>query len=194
MRILVVFAHPDSESYVGQLHKLIVDTLRAKGHEVDDCDLYREQFGAVLSLEEWRAYGDKSAMTSGVERDIERVRACQGIVFVFPAWYYGMPAMLKGYFDRVWLPGVAFEVNEGRTRPLLQHIERFAVVTTFGASRWLNDWVVGGPTRLAFMRGLAHLVSRRAQRLWLAQYGMDAIGPDQRERFRQRVQEAISRF
>ena len=53
-------------------------------------------------------------------KEIERLLRCKGLVLVFPTWWYGMPAMLKGYIDRVWLPGVAFELEDGRTMPLLQ--------------------------------------------------------------------------
>ena len=104
-------------------------------------------------------------------------------MFVFPTWWYGMPAMLKGYIDRVWVPGVAFEAPAaaGRCRSC-SNIMRFGVVTTYGSPWWLNK-LIGDPCRSALMRGIRLLCAERAHTLWLAQYGMDDITADARERF-----------
>ena len=107
MRFLVIYAHPVEESFVSALHRCVVKALREAGHEVDDCDLYAEGFQPVLTRDERRAYHDVTA--NRADRDGDRAAApCEGLVLVFPTWWYGMPAMLKGYIDRVWLPGVAF--------------------------------------------------------------------------------------
>jgi NAD(P)H dehydrogenase (quinone) len=105
-----------------------------------------------------------------------------------------MPAILNGYFDRVWLPGVAFEVVGGQTRPLLGHIKRLAVVTTYGSPWWLNKFVLREPNRVVFMRGIRHLIAPSARTLWLAQYGMDFIGHDARTRFLERVEQRLLTF
>ena len=89
----------------------------AAGHEVDDCDLYAENFQPVLTAGERRAYHSPTPDTASVVREIERLRRAEGLVFVFPTWWFGMPAILKGYIDRVWIPGVAFELKNGRTLP-----------------------------------------------------------------------------
>jgi putative NADPH-quinone reductase len=106
-----------------------------------------------------------------------------------------MPAILKGYIDRVWVPGIAFELVNGRTRPLmLQRIVRFAVVTTYGSPWWLNQFIVGDPNRRAFMRGIRHLVSRHAETRWLALYGMDFADDSKRTRFLERVSARLRNF
>jgi len=170
MRILVVYAHPVENSFAAALHRRVVDTLTAHGHDVDDCDLYAEGFQPVLSRQERSLYHSAGANREFASRDIERLLRCQGLVFVFPTWWYGMPAILKGYFDRVWLPGVAFEVVGGQTRPLLHNVERFCVVTTYGSPWWLNR-LIGDPSRRVFTRGIGHLCKGRV--VWLAKYGMD---------------------
>ena len=60
--------------------------------------------------------------TSFLPKEIDRLLKAEGLIFVFPTWWYGMPAILKGYLDRVWLPGVAFDVVAGSTRPLLSQL------------------------------------------------------------------------
>ena len=66
------------------------------------------------------------------------LRRADGILFCFPHWWFSMPAMLKGYFDRVWGPGIAFEhdLAGGRIKPLLTNVKVFGVVTSYGAPWW----------------------------------------------------------
>jgi putative NADPH-quinone reductase len=183
MRFLVLFAHPDPASFDAALHRCTVDALRGNGHEVDDCDLYAEGFQPVLSLEERHKYNDEGAPHPEVAAHVERLRAAQGLAFVYPTWYFGMPAILKGYLDRVWLPGIAFTMVDGKPRSKLHHIVRFAAVTTYGAPRRINVALVGDPNRRAVMRGVAQHAHPRAKKLFLAQYAMDSIGEAERSRF-----------
>jgi NAD(P)H dehydrogenase (quinone) len=194
MRFLVIYAHPIEGSFQSALHRGVVDTLTAAGHEVDDCDLYSENFQPVLGAGERRAYHSAAPDTAAVASEIERLRRAEGLVFVFPTWWFGMPAILKGYIDRVWLPGVAFELKNGRTLPLLRNIRRFAVVTTYGSPWWLNKFVFHDPNRHAFMRGLRYLVSREARILWLALYGMDYRTDLRRRMFLRTVERRLRRF
>jgi NAD(P)H dehydrogenase (quinone) len=193
MRILVIHAHPVEDSFGAALHRRVVTALREAGHTVDDCDLYAEGFNPVLSREERISYHDVDKNRAWVPEHIERLNTCEGLVFVFPTWWYGMPAILKGYIDRVWLPGVAFTLDGGRTRPLLKHIVRFGVVTTYGSPWWLNK-LIGDPCRSTFMRGIRLLCSGKARTLWLAQYGMDDITQDGRERFLRKVEQRMRTF
>lgn len=191
MRFLVLFAHPDPASYQAALHDVVVRTLRRSGHRVDDCDLYAEGFRPVLTYEERRKYNDPDADHPEVAGHVRRLKSAEGLVFVYPTWFHGMPAILKGYMDRVWLPGIAFDMVDGKPRSRLRHIERFAVVTTYGAPRSLNEARLGDPNRQAVMGGVAGLASKTARKVWLAQYGLDSIGAAARERFLTRVETRI---
>lgn len=190
MRFLVVYAHPAEDSFQCALHRLVVKTLIESGHEVDDCDLYAEQFQPVLSPAERRAYHNIDANRAFARKEIARLLRCQGLVLIFPTWWYGMPAILKGYLDRVWIPGIAFELVNGRTRPLLQNIIRFAVVTTYGSPWWLNK-LMGDPNKRVFTRGISHLFARRCRVLWLAKCGLDFIDKGSRDRFLRKVERRI---
>jgi len=192
MRFLVLFAHPDPGSFDAALHRRVVDVLRGKGHQIDDCDLYAEGFQPVLSYEERRKYNDEGAPHPEVASHIARLQQARGLVFVFPTWFYGMPAILKGYLDRVWLPGIAFTMVDGKPRSKLHHIERFAAVTTYGSPRSIMEGIVGDPNRRALMRGIGNLAHPRAKKLFLAQYAMDSIDDAQRARFMALVERRIS--
>jgi NAD(P)H dehydrogenase (quinone) len=194
MRFLVIYAHPVGDSFQSALHRRVVDTLTIAGHKVDDCDLYAENFQPVLTADERRAYHSSTPETASVAREIERLRRAEGLVFMFPTWWFGMPAILKGYIDRVWVPGVAFELRNGQTMPLLHQIRRFAVVTTYGSPWWLNRFVFRDPNRHAMMQGLRYLLPRRARTSWLALYGMDNRTDSARRKFLHRVEQRVRRF
>jgi NAD(P)H dehydrogenase (quinone) len=194
MRFLVVYAHPKEDSYQSAIHRSVVEALTQAGHQVDDCDLYAEGFQPILGNTELSRYPDGSQNRSIAPREVERLLRCEGLVFVFPTWWYGMPAILKGYFDRVWLPGVAFEISGSRTIPLLTSIVRLGVVTTFGSPWWVNNLYLGNPNRKILMRGVCRLLSPHARTLWLAQYGMDYIDEAKRKHFLRHVARGFASF
>lgn len=146
MRTLVLFAHPAPESLAAGLHQTVVQTLTARGWEVDDCDLYAEGFQPVLSLEERRGYHDEATNCAPVKTYVDRVRVAQALVLVFPVWNFGYPAILKGFFDRVFLPGVSFTIENQVLKPNLHNITRLAAVTTYGGPR-SRAFLVGDPPR-----------------------------------------------
>lgn len=187
MRVLVVWAHPLADSFSAALFERVCTALEAAGHEVDRLDLYRAGFEARLSRVERDAYHDLGADRTAVAEHIGRLQAAEGLVFVFPTWNFGVPAILKGWFERVLLPGVAFTVEGGATRPGLHHIRRFACVTTYGARRWVVKLVVGDPNRTVFMRGFRRLMPLSARATWLALYDMNSPDPARRAAFLDRV-------
>ncbi|MFZ2100586.1 MAG: NAD(P)H-dependent oxidoreductase [Oricola sp.] len=193
MRILVLHAHPVAESYNGYLHRRIVERLKAKGHDVDDCDLYAEGFDPRLTREERLAYHDIGANIEPVKEHVERLRAAEALVMSYPVWNFGYPAILKGYFDRVFLPGVSFGIVNGKVRPCLHNIRKVGVVTTYGGSR-LRATLVGDPPRKAVNRVLRVIVKPGAPVKYLAHYDMNRSTDRTRTRFAGRVEQAMDAF
>lgn len=112
MRIQVIHAHPLEDSYSRALCTKIVETLINGGHEVIATDLYADGFAPALTATERRSYYGGPDDSLGVTSYVNALRNVEGLVFCFPQWWFGMPAILKGYFDRVWGPGVAFEHDQ----------------------------------------------------------------------------------
>lgn len=193
MRVLVLHAHPVETSYNAALHRLIVDRLAARGHAVDDCDLYAEGFEPRLSRAERLAYHDVGANLAPVADHVERLRSAEALVMCYPVWNFGYPAILKGYFDRVFLPGVSFDFADGTVKTGLLGIRKVTAVTTYGASRF-SAFVAGDPPRKAVMRVLRGVVGWRAQFSYLAHYDMNRSTDTTRARFKARVEAAMERF
>ena len=135
MRILVLFAHPLETSFVAALHARIVETLRLRGHEVDDLDLYAELRSGAVAPNPHRLSGHEGQ--SGASWSLCRTAARRGCPHRgVPIWHDGFPAILKGYFDCVFLPGVSFEIDRhGVFLPTLPNIKRLAAVCGYGADR-----------------------------------------------------------
>jgi NAD(P)H dehydrogenase (quinone) len=191
MRFLVLYAHPVPESFVAALHRTVVETLRRTGHEVDDCDLYAERFDPVLSYEERVHYLEVPANRRAVEDYVRRVEQAEGLILVFPVWNFGFPAILKGFLDRVFLPGVSFTLVDGLATPNLMHLKTLVAVTTYGAPRW-RAFLLGDPPRRVVLRVLSVLVAPRARRRYLALHDMNRQTPERRAAFLRKVERTIS--
>jgi NAD(P)H dehydrogenase (quinone) len=191
MRILLVYAHPKPSSFVGALHRRVIEILSERGHDVDDLDLYEEKFDPAMSRQTYDCYVDTAANREGVAPYVERLLGAGGLILVYPVWHDGLPAILKGYIDRVFLPGVAFEIDEkGVFRPILQNIQRLAAVATYGANRRRTSQVGDLPRRF-FMRNLGDLIAPGALTQYIADYGVDDATQAQRARFAARVTRAF---
>ena len=182
---MVLYAHPCAESFCAALHDTVVERLTARGWEVDDCDLNAEGFDPVLTEAERRGYHDTTTNRAPVAPYVDRLMAARALVLVFPVWNFGYPAILKGFFDRVFLPGVSFRLEGGRVRPNLTHVERLAAVATYGGTRG-KAILAGDPPRRTVMRSLRH-VTRPGRTRYLALYDMNRADAPTRERFLARV-------
>ncbi len=191
MRILMVYCHPRADSFCAALRDTALEALRAKGHEVELRDLYAEGFHPVLSAEERGVYNDEAANQAGIEREIAQLQRAEALLLVYPTWWYGMPAMLKGWFDRVWVPGVTFTFSNGAIQPALTNIRRMGVVTTYGSPLWLL-WFLGWPDRRVIGGGIRRLCAKGCKLDWLYLTRMDTREAPDRTRFLARVRARLS--
>ena len=186
MRILILFAHPLETSFMAAVHTRIVETLRARGHEVDDHDLYAAKFDPVLARQTIIHYLDPAANRECVGPCGDRLLAAEALVLVSPIWHDGFPAILKGYFDCVFLPGVSYAIGpDGTFFPILSNIKRLAAVCGYGADR-RRTVRVGDPVRHFVKRSLAETFPC-ARCDYIALYGLDAAAPDIRVKYLERV-------
>ena len=191
-RALVVFAHPCEESFSAALHRTTVEALEGAGWEVDDCDLNAEGFSPVLTAAERRGYHDTATNTAPVQSHVDRLRAADALVLVYPVWNFGFPAILKGYFDRVFLPGVSFDLVDGRVRGSLKNLRKIAAVTTYGATP-LRAFLAGDPPRKIVTRVLRGVSLPRKVR-YLALHDMNRATDARRAAFLARVGREMAAF
>jgi NAD(P)H dehydrogenase (quinone) len=194
MRFLVVYSHPVPESFCAAVRDVTVETLRAKGNEVRLVDLHAEGFDPVMPAGERRTYNERAPNDPALAAHIDHLRWAEAILLVYPTWWYGLPAMLKGWFDRVWAKDVTFDLDErGRIVPLMTNIKKLGIVTTCGAPYWWS-FVIGQPGRKTVLRGIRANCGWRCKTMYLAHYLMDSSTPGTRAAFLKKVQRRVAAF
>lgn len=191
MRMLVVYCHPVEDSLCSALHHAVLEGLTAAGHTVDDCDLYAEGFNPVLSREERMAYNTPGDNLREVQPYVDRVMQAEGLVLIFPVWNFGLPAMLKGFIDRVLVPGVSFHMDgQGRIAPGLTHLRHVQGVATYGVPRW-KAWWLGDAPRATLHRFFRRLTGGQARVGYQAKYHLNVAPRADLERFVLRVSKVM---
>ena len=193
MRVLLIHCHPRAESFSAALRDTARQALEAAGHQVECRDLYAEGFSPALNAAEHRDYLDPASNPPDVADHVASLQRAEALLLVYPTWWYGLPAMLKGWFDRIWAPGIAFKLGDGAIEPLLTNIKRIGVVTTYGSPLWLL-WVIGWPDKKLINRGLRRLCARGCRVEWLMLTRMDQRGAPERAAFLAKVKARLSRW
>lgn len=194
MRMLVIYCHPCPESFTAALRDRALAALAAAGHEIRLIDLYGEGFDPVMDAGERRAYHTAGANEAPVSAHLDALRWAEGLLFVYPTWWYGLPAMLKGWLDRVWVPHATFTMPE-TGKPIgrvLTQIRFIGAVSTLGSPWWWWRLVMSEPGRRTLLRGLRPLVAPRCRTLWLALHGIDGASAAQRTGFLRKVERRLA--
>nr|WP_222858199.1 NAD(P)H-dependent oxidoreductase [Rhizobium cauense] len=190
---MVLHSHPVESSYGNALYMQTLESLKTAGHEVDDCNLYAENFDPVLSRHDRMVYHDYPENTELVKDYVDRLKLAEGLVIVTPVWNFGFPAILKGYFDRVWLPGVSFDLVDGKVESRLRHIRKLGAVLTYGATPF-RAFVAGNPPKKIVKRVLRAQINPRRSVTFLAHYDMNNCTAETRSAFMGKVKTAMERF
>lgn len=185
MRAVVVVAHPRTDSFTRALAGRAVGGLLAAGHSLDVFDLYRLGFRAAMSAEEHRAYEtDEPILDPLVAEHARAVERAEVLVFVYPTWWSGPPAILKGWLDRVLVPGIAFRLDErtGTVRPALTGVRTIVGISTYGSPR-LSVVASNDSGRRTLTRALRMNCGLHTRTRWLGLYALDGTTATQRAEF-----------
>lgn len=174
MRTLVVVNHPSPDGFARAALARVLAGLDRRGDDVRVIDLDAEDFDPRLTVEERRGHLDGPETKPQIADHAEALRWAERLVLVYPTWFGGFPARLKGWFDRVWVNGVAYDLPDGSTRVKagLRNIRHLEVVTTHGSSRLLNV-LQGNPGKLTVYRMLRLLCHPLCRRRFTAIYELD---------------------
>ena len=184
MSILYIYSHPLEDSLHGAIKRHALTRLRG---DVDFLDLNAEGFQPVLDAEGRRLYHDQERNREAVAGYVDRIERASVWIVQFPTWGFGPPAILKGFLDRVLLPGLAFDLSDPkRTRPLLTHIERIVGIVTYGQPRHVAWWM-GDPPRKLVKRQLRWYGGGRTSVDYLALYHVNALSEARGQAFIEHV-------
>lgn len=128
MKVLIVFTHPNSNSFNHALLEKVSAGLKQSGHEVRIKDLYQENFNPVLNADDLSEL-HKCNIPKRISAEQEQLLWADGLVFIYPLWWHSPPAMLKGWFDVILSNGVAFEYSSEGVKGLLKHKKAKVMIT-----------------------------------------------------------------
>jgi putative NADPH-quinone reductase len=191
---LIVVAHPSADSYCHALASRAEAGLLAAGHEVIVLDLYTLGFRVAMTAEEREAYhGDTPIIDPMIAEHAALVQRAEALVFVYPTWWGGLPAILKGWLERVMVPGVGFVLDErtNKVRPGLGQVRRLVGISTYGSPRSYVRLVNDNGRRI-ITRALRMSCGLRVRTSWLGLYAVDTSTPAQRQAFLARVEQKMA--
>jgi len=192
MNCLVVIAHPSQESLCRTAAAKAIGTLRAAGHEVAVEDLYASGFAPAITPEERASYYSQYD-GAAVQAEIGRLKAAEGLVLFFPTWWFGFPAILKGWFDRVWAPGAAFDHADdlGPIKPRLKGLRTVLAVTSLGAPWWVDRIVMRQPVKRVLRHAILGACAPGAKLQMLSLYQAERLDAGEVQRFARKVERAL---
>lgn len=182
-RCLVVFAHPLTDSLNARLAATVAAQAKAAGWQVTRRDLYAEAFDPRLTPEERAGFYATPPATLAAEK--AELAAAQVLILVFPTWWFGFPAILKGWFDRVWAPGTAYDHSPGfgPLLPRLHDLREVLAVTTMGAPAWIDWLALRRPLRRILRLAIVRPCAPQARVTWRALYQAESVAKDRLARF-----------
>ncbi len=149
MKILVLNGNPNNESFCNEISLKYVEGAKSSGHEVELVNLYDLKFDPVLH----KGYSGPQELEPDLEKQQELIKWCEHLVVISPVWWVSSPALLKGYFDRVLLPGFGFKFNgPGKWERLLKG-RSARVIYTQGAPCWYGKFFYNDAFWTAISKG-----------------------------------------
>ncbi len=187
-RCLIVRAHPLADSLNAHLAAQVTAAAQAEGWQVTQRDLYASGFDPILGPGERASYYTGFA-GDGTSDEQAELAAAEVLILVFPTWWSGFPAILKGWFDRVWVPGTAFDhsPNLGPMLPRLTGLQDVLVVTTMGSPAWIDWLILWKSQKRLFHWGILRPCAPRAMLRWYAFHRAEAAEPARIARLTARI-------
>jgi NAD(P)H dehydrogenase (quinone) len=149
MKTLIIYANYKENSFTSAIRDILAETFHNNEHEVVVRDLYDIKFNPVLSKVDLESI-DKDIFPIDIMNEQKFIQWADLICFVYPIWWSGMPAILKGYIERIFVQGYAFEFQKDLAIPKLND-KKIMIFNTTGSKKVLQD-----KTRIDALNILTH--------------------------------------
>ncbi|WP_281322281.1 NAD(P)H-dependent oxidoreductase [Flavobacterium aestivum] len=133
MKHLIIYAHPNDGSLNHHLMQTAVESFQNKNHEIEVRDLYQLNFNPTLTLDDMKGQR-MGKVADDVKQEQDYISWADHITFIYPIWWTGMPAIMKGFIDRVFSYGFAYRYDQGVQKGLLTG-KQTTIINTHGKSQ-----------------------------------------------------------
>lgn len=139
----IIYAHPYNGSFNNGILERVVKAHEDKGKKYQVIDLNKEEFNPVFTKEELALFSKGRSNYSKVLEYQEYIKNSDEVVFIFPIWWSSMPAILKGFLDKVLLVDFAYTMGKSGLKGKLNQIKKSTVITSAEAPKWYIKYIIG---------------------------------------------------
>lgn len=185
MRVAIVFNHPYEGSYCNAMLAAVTKGLQKGQHEIDLIHLDKDNFNPVMNSADLKAFREKKPIDPKVIEYKARLEKADHLIFIFPIWWELMPAMTKGFIDKVIFPGVAYDyTNKKNTmmKPLFNKLKGVTVITTMNTPKWLYSLLFGNAIKKALILGTFFKIGYK-NRKWISFNQVKSVSQEKRTKW-----------
>lgn len=194
MKVVIIFNHPYDGSYCNSILKFVNSGLRMAGHEVDLIHLDKDGFNPVMTSQDLKAFVNRHPVDPQVLAYKERLDKADHLIFIFPIWWELMPAMTKGFIDKVIFPGVAYDYSpKGLMVKKLKNIKSVTVITTMNTPSIIYRLIFGNAIKRALFTGTFWKIGYK-KRKWISLNMVKFVSPEKRAKWLSKLEQQFANF
>lgn len=188
MRVAIVFNHPYEKSYCNAILKAVTTGLRTAQHEIDLIHLDKDGFNPVMTSRDLKAFKDRTPIDPQAIAYKQRLEKVDHLVFIFPIWWELMPAMTKGFIDKVIFPGIAYDYkSNGLMKKKWKNLQGLTVITTMNTPRVVYWLIFGNAVKKSIITGTFWKMGYK-NRNWISLNMVKSVSEKKRKKWLKRIE------
>lgn len=194
MKIVIIYNHPYDGSFCNAILNAVTTGLLKGNHEVDLIHLDKDEFNPVMTAQDLKAFVDRKPVDPKVIEYNKRIETADHLVFIFPIWWELMPALMKGFVDKVIFPGVAYDYKEnGFMTKKWTNVKSITLITTMNTPRFFYRLLFGNAIKKAFFTGTFWKTGYK-NRKWISLNGVKSVSQEKRSKWLQDIEKRFSKY
>lgn len=195
MRTAIVFNHPYEGSYCNAILNAVTTGLQKANHEIDLMHLDNDGFNPVMSKADLKAFVNHKPIDPQVTDYNNRLEKADHLIFIFPIWWDLMPAMTKGFIDRVLSPGVVYDHHPRGFGlvPLLKKLKSVTIITTMNKPKIMYSLLIGNLIRKAMLRSVFKTMGYKNLH-WISFTSVKSVSQEKRAKWLTKLENRFSKF
>lgn len=195
MRVVIVFNHPHEGSFGNAILNAVTKGLKSANQEVDLMHLDNDEFNPVMSKADLKAFVEHKPVDPQVIDYNERLEKADHLIFIFPIWWDLMPAMTKGFVDRVLTPGVVYDHHPRGFGlvPLLKKLKGITVITTMNKPKIMYSLLIGNLIKKAMIKSVFKTMGYKNLK-WISYNMVKSVSQEKRVKWLTDIENRFSKF